>query len=321
MKRSRSPDKAGQAANGVTSRKRQITIAEDDDPYGLNVGAPGFLSKPGGNKGGYVPGYLRVPGSAMAAAPSTNDSKPDLKMIAKPISHPYTATFPPVTVLPRPAVPALVQPAVAAVATPSQPEAQVPQPSVSAPLTAALNSTAQPANVRASAKPSRPLLPPPEWSSEPSQPSFMSSYIPLDIQGYNADRRRLQSKDLPEQHRLPDDLPDVQNSSAKSASGPLSAEMPVLPAFHDEILKFVELAAPNQTEQLTKVTSCAVRPIYLVVVRSQHAHMGYSSKLQLLSACTADSVCCMHASCACTPKLAAWKCYTMSLYTWCWVKV
>lgn len=259
MKRSRSttPEEADQTANGSTTRKRQITVAEDDDPYGLNVGAPGFLCKPGGNKGGFVPGYLRVPGSAMTAGPQINSMATTSQAFTKRGSQ-TGASLPaepsqslqPIAAQPAVyAVPAVTQPAVPAVATPAQPG---PQSAASAMPSATLQSKAQ-TQPALPAKTPLPSLPSPVWSPGPNQGGFLSTYIPTDNQGYNVDRKRLQSKDLPEQHRLPDDLPDTQAKSATSASGPLSAEIPVLPAFHEEILKFVEQAAPNQTEQLTKV--------------------------------------------------------------------
>ena len=72
-------------------------------------------------------------------------------------------------------------------------------------------------------------------------------------------RRRVQNKDLPEQHRLPEDLPlvipgKIAKTSA-TASGPLSAQIKALPKFHEEIQTFVDQSVPNQAEQLTKVST------------------------------------------------------------------
>ena len=248
MKRSRSPTPEAPTApvNGFKSRKRQITVAEDDDPYGLNVGAPGFLSKPGGNQGGFVPGYLRVPGSSINAAPKSTPMKTAWHTVTGPGSSelPQTESRPALHTSAQPAAhaaPAATQSAVPAVPTPAQAGVTAPKPAVAS------------QNQYAPAL----TLPSPVWSPDASQGGFLNAYVPTDNQqSYHVDRRRLQSKDLPEQHRLPDDLPETLNSHAKSATsatGPLSADMPKLPSFHEEILKFVEQAAPNQTEQLTKV--------------------------------------------------------------------
>ena len=225
-----------------------------------------------------MPGYLRVPGSAMTTAPPTTSMRtashtvtgPGLQPSGPVQTAPARALQPAVHAVPassqpavpastQPAVPASTQPAVAAVPavpTPDQPDFAAPRHAMPAvPLPSKAQSQANHSAVTTSMP--VPSLPSPVWSPEASQPGFLSTYIPTESQQtYNADRKRLQSKDLPEQHRLPDDLPESANNHAKSATsatGPLSAEMPVLPSFHEEIVKFVEQAAPNQTEQLTKV--------------------------------------------------------------------
>ena len=93
-------------------------------------------------------------------------------------------------------------------------------------------------------------------------------------------RRRVQNKDLPEQHRLPEDLPlvipgKIAKTSA-TASGPLSAQIKALPKFHEEIQTFVDQSVPNQAEQLTKVftavcITCLLMCICISVFRASLA--------------------------------------------------
>ncbi|KAL0029270.1 hypothetical protein WJX79_006844 [Trebouxia sp. C0005] len=48
-----------------------VAAEDNDDPYGFGkVGAPGFVSKPTSMKAGFVPSYLRIPGSSGAMAPA-----------------------------------------------------------------------------------------------------------------------------------------------------------------------------------------------------------------------------------------------------------
>ena len=102
----------------------------------------------------------------------------------------------------------------------------------------------------------------PDLSSPTQLPLSPVLAIPEDPEtALMLQRRRVQNKDLPEQHRLPEDLPlvipgKIAKTSA-TASGPLSAQIKALPKFTEEIQTFVDQSVPNQAEQLTKVfTAC-----------------------------------------------------------------
>ncbi|KAL3141275.1 hypothetical protein ABBQ38_003610 [Trebouxia sp. C0009 RCD-2024] len=188
----------------------------DDDPYGFgNIGAPGFVSKPSGMQSSYVPGYLRVPGSAGGGlVPAVGAAKSARTAMSGPGSKPVSA-FRRGPVKPQPsAQTAAVKPLPASGPTQSSMQASVP--SVSA------------------------------VTEDPESAQALQ-------------RKRVQNKDLPEQHRLPEDLPLVAPGklakTSASASGPLSAQTKPLTKFHEEIQTFVEQSVPNQAEQLTKVVT------------------------------------------------------------------
>lgn len=67
--------------------------AVDDDPYGFgNIGAPGFMNKPSGMKaGGFVPGYLRIPGASGAMAPGATAMKSARTAVTGPGAQPRPA--------------------------------------------------------------------------------------------------------------------------------------------------------------------------------------------------------------------------------------
>ncbi len=198
-----------------------VVADEDDDPYGFGkVGAPGFMSKPSGMKAGFVPGYLRIPGSSGAMAPGATAMKAARTSMTGPGAKPMSASR--------------ADP-MAKVAPQASASQALPAPHVKAePLTQATQHSAAP-----------PL---------PAVPEDNRHQHNLMLQ-----RKRVQNKDLPEQHRLPDDLPAVvPGSMAKtsaSATGPISAQAQPLPGFHNELESFVEKASPTQAEQLTKVLS------------------------------------------------------------------
>jgi len=197
------------------------SVAEDnDDPYGFGkVGAPGFVSKPTSLKAGFVPGYLRIPGSSGAMAPGAITAKSARTALTGPGAKPMSASRP---------TPA---------AHPTQP-AQAEALTVSAVPAATADIPEQ------SAQP----------SAVPPVPDEKRHQQNLALQ-----RKRVQNKDLPEQHRLPDDLPAVVPASlaktSASATGPISAQAHPLPGFHAELETFVEKASPTEAEQLTKVLS------------------------------------------------------------------
>ena len=90
-------------------------------------------------------------------------------------------------------------------------------------------------------------------------------------------RRRVQNKDLPEQHRLPEDLPPVIPGkiakTSATASGPLSAQIKALPKFHEEIKTFVDQSVPNQAEQLTKVFTAVSMYLHFSASASQSVEL------------------------------------------------
>ena len=191
------------------------TPADNDDPYGFgNVGAPGFVSKPSGMKSGYVPGYLRVPGSAVGAmmtgVSAVKSARTAMSGLgAKPASAARGGLLK------------------------SQPPAETAQAEL---LPVSKQDLSPPTQL--------PLLPVLGMPEDPETALMLQ-------------RRRVQNKDLPEQHRLPEDLPlvipgKIAKTSA-TASGPLSAQIKALPKFHEEIQIFVDQSVPNQAEQLTKV--------------------------------------------------------------------
>lgn len=194
---------------------------DDDDPYGFGkVGAPGFVTKPTGKKAGFVPGYLRIPGSSGAMAPGATAAKSARTAVTGPGSKPVSASHASPT---------------AQAAPPAQPEA-APAPAIPSPKTDIL-----------------------AQSAEPSAASPVSAVPDEKRHQHNLmlQRKRVQNKDLPEQHRLPDDLPAVAPSivakTSASATGPISAQAPPLPGFHRELEAFVEKALPTEAEQLNKV--------------------------------------------------------------------
>lgn len=189
--------------------------AVNDDPYGFgNVGAPGFISKPSGMQSSYVPGYLRVPGSAGGLVPAVSAAKSARTAMSGPGSKPVSAFR-------------------------------------RGPV------KAQPLAQTGAVKP----LPASEPTHSTTQASVSSvSAVAEDPESAQAlQRKRVQNKDLPEQHRLPEDLPLVAPGklakTSASASGPLSAQIKPLTKFHEEIQMFVEQSVPNQAEQLTKVVT------------------------------------------------------------------
>lgn len=193
---------------------------DDDDPYGFGkVGAPGFVSKPTSMKAGFVPGYLRIPGSSGAMAPGAITAKSARTALTGPGAKPMSALRP--TPAARPTMPAQAE----AFKVPAVPAAIVDIPEQSA----------QP-------------------SAVPPVPDEKRHQQNLALQ-----RKRVQNKDLPEQHRLPDDLPAVVPASlaktSASATGPISAQAQPLPGFHAELETFVEKASPTEAEQLTKAAA------------------------------------------------------------------
>ena len=191
---------------------------DDDDPYGFgNIGKAGFVSKPSGMKSGYVPGFARAPGSAGGAM--TSGVSAVNKSARTAMSGPGA------------------KPTTAArggFANRSQPPAETAQP-----------------------------RPAPAAKADDVSPSEQLPFSPVLAMSEDAgtalmlQRRRVQNKDLPEQHRLPEDLPlvipgKIAKTSA-TASGPLSAQIKALPKFHEQIQTFVDQSVPNQAEQLTKV--------------------------------------------------------------------
>ena len=214
---------------GFLDQPAASTTPDDDDPYGFgNVGAPGFVNKPSGMKSGYVPGYLRVPGSAGGAMTSGIGAvKSARTAMSGPGAKPASASRG-----------GFVKPQPAAETAQAEP-LPVTKPALSLPM-------------------QLPLSP---ISAMPEDPETA-----LMLQ-----RRRVQNKDLPEQHRLPEDLPlvipgKIAKTSA-TASGPLSAQIKALPKFHEEIQTFVDLSVPNQAEQLTKVLTALESPTCTCVSR------------------------------------------------------
>ena len=314
MKRSRdpTPEPAQPAANGPSTSKRTFTVADDadDDPYGFNVGVPGFLnkSKAAGSKGGYVPGYLRIPGSSMnAASLGTVPTKSARHTLTGPGSRPSPQSQPDDQPPIQPAHAAAQPPSTAVpVAQPAQASAPAQSAATSSPLAPAASAEhAAPATSVVHAKPAvhakptvhgelarsqlqqpnfpastvpaphRPVpagLPSPVWSPTPAQADSISR-PPGSLSPISLDRQRVQNKALPEQHRLPDDMVINLSEAAKAAvnsKGPLSADMPLLPSFHEEILKFVEQAAPNEAEQQNKVLPRLLQIVLTCVGRSSH---------------------------------------------------
>ena len=204
---------------GFINQAPAAATADDNDPYGFgNVGAPGFISKPTSMKSGYVPGYLRVPGSAGTAAPSSNAAVKSARTAVTGAGAKPTSV----------SLGGFIKPQVTAEAAISKP---LPAPELN-------------------------LSPPAQLPLSPMSAMPEDSDSALLLQ-----RRRVQNKELPEQHRLPQDLPvvipDKVAKSSASASGPLSPQIKALPKFHDEIQTFVEQSIPNQAEQLTKVIFCS----------------------------------------------------------------
>ena len=192
--------------------------ADDDDPYGFgNVGAPGFISKPTSMKSGYVPGYIRIPGSAGTPQPAGLAVKSARTAVIGAGAKPTSVSLG-----------GFIKPQSTAEAAISKP---LPVPELN-------------------------LLPPVQLPLSPVSAVPEDSDTALMLQ-----RRRVQNKELPEQHRLPDDLPAVVPGkiakTSASASGPLSPQIKILPKFYDEIQTFVEQSIPNQAEQLTKVIFCS----------------------------------------------------------------
>ena len=231
MKRARDPPDDSNTAheNGLDGNQRvtpgflnhspvPLATEDNDDPYGFGkVGAPGFVSKPTSMKAGFVPGYLRIPGSSGAMAPGAITAKSARTALTGPGAKPMSASRP--TPAARPMQPA---PADARkVSAPPAATADIPEQS------------AQP-------------------SAVPPVPDEKRHQQNLALQ-----RKRVQNKDLPEQHRLPDDLLAVVPASlaktSASATGPISAQAQPLPGFHAELETFVEKASPTEAEQLTKV--------------------------------------------------------------------
>ncbi len=233
MKRARDPSDDPNIAheNGLDNNQRVTpgflnqspvpSVAEDnDDPYGFGkVGAPGFVSKPTSMKAGFVPGYLRIPGSSGAMAPGAITAKSARTALTGPGAKPMSASRP--TPAARPALPAQAEALKVS-----------PVPAATADIS---EQSAQP-------------------SAVPPVPDEKRHQQNLALQ-----RKRVQNKDLPEQHRLPDDLPAVVPASlaktSASATGPISAQAQPLPGFHAELETFVEKASPTEAEQLTKVLS------------------------------------------------------------------
>lgn len=236
---------------------------DDDDPYGFgNIGAPGFVSKPsGGMQSGYVPGYLRVPGSAGGGiVPAVGAAKLARTAMLGPGSKPTSAfRRGPIK---------------------SQPPAET-----------ALGATAS-ASPLPVLEPKQPSSLQPPVSSALAVPEEPESALALQ-------RRRVQNKDLPEQHRLPEDLPLVAPGkiakTSASASGPLSAQIKALPKFHEEIQMFVEQSVPNQAEQLTKVIAAFQRPSNR---KACFSFCHYLPAYVCLS-CSLWSQCCNVRVCAC----------------------
>ena len=200
--------------------------ADDNDPYGFgNVGAPGFVSRPTSMKSGYVPGF-RVQASIAGSMAPGGIVKSARTAMSGPGARPTSA-----------ARGSIVQPQAAAQGT-AQGSAQ---------------DTAQ-ANPLPTDEPD--LVP--HAPLHVQLPLSPASAMPEDSEAaLMLQRKRVQNRDLPEQHRLPDDLPaalpgKIPDTSA-SASGPLSAQIKALPKFHDEIQAFVDQSIPNQAEQLIKV--------------------------------------------------------------------
>lgn len=234
MKRARdsADDTNTEAADGLLPNKcaKPLIInppaaAEDDDPYGFGkVGAPGFMSKPTGMKaGGFVPGYLRIPGASGGMAPGATTMKSARTALTGPGAQPRsTPTFS--------KAPSAAQPQASAAATASQ-----SQPTAA--VTAV--SSAQAAFETAAADPA---------VSDAAQPEDTQQ------QGFLDERKRARSKELDDPNALLSSEHDDSKPSA-SASGPISTQAQPLPGFHAEIESFVEKAMPTQAEQLTKAAA------------------------------------------------------------------
>ena len=191
-----------------------VAVQEDDDPYGFGkVGAPGFVSKPAGMKAGFVPGYLRIPGSSGAMAPGNTALKAAKTNMAGPGARPSPRAGP---------------------------------------------TAIGPGSVVSQAQSAPPLKPPKDATQHRVGPP---SAAPEEQQRHQHNlmlqRKRVQNKDLPEQHRLPDDLPVAGSGglpkTSASATGPISAQAQPLPGLHAELEAFVEKAPPTKEEKLTKV--------------------------------------------------------------------
>ena len=240
MKRARDPAESSpdssldeaQAAQRIKPSviKPPVAADDEDDPYGFGkIGAPGFVSKPAGMKaGGFVPGYLRIPGASGAMAPGATIMKPARTALSGPGAQPRST--PTIIAVPPPAT--------------LHPEAH--------------SSVSAPQNLKAAAITSPTTVP-----IEPQLPAA-ATLPPADQQGSLKQPQQVQNKDAAEQHTLPDELaaflpdPNIAKATA-SASGPMSAQSQPLPNFHAEIESFVEKATPTQAEQLTKVHMTAVQ--------------------------------------------------------------
>ena len=203
---------------GVLNQSPVAATSEaDDDPYGFGkIGAPGFVSKPSSMKAGFVPGYLRIPGCGGAMAPKASPMKSARTSLSGPGATPRPASH-------------------AASTTQAAPQTQTQAFQAQSPPTATT------------------ALPAPQFTS-PAQPAAHGDN--RNQHNLMLQRKRVQNKDLPEQHRLPDLPAVVPGNLAKtsaSVTGPISAQTQPLAGFHDELETFVEKASPNQAEQLTKV--------------------------------------------------------------------
>lgn len=241
-----------------------ITPDEDDDPYGFgNIGKAGFVSKPSGMKSGYVPGFARAPGSAGGAMTS----------------------------------------GVSAVNKSARTAMSGPGAKPTSAARGGFANRSQPPAETAQAKPV------PATKPDDVSPSEQLPFSPVLAMSEDAgtalmlQRRRVQNKDLPEQHRLPEDLPlvipgKIAKTSA-TASGPLSAQIKALPKFHEQIQAFVDQSVPNQAEQLTKVLTAFVSHLlWMSVILSMQLVLPFKCKLnQCASPNTCAAACNMQTKC------------------------